>query len=249
MECAQRVLVFDAVLHAQISFTVDEHKSVRQLHSMIKPILSCFKFVKLIALGIALTLLPGCAAKRAYVCARTNPRHHPDSTHTYAIASHSIPRPDDELLRQFLEAELRSRGFRIVSQAQADYTFAFWFDDAWLPAKRLVYGDGSPYSPPPPTVHAPFSTPPSGGTVIMRVQPRNPADYMPHVVDDPYPVHGIRLKLYPGGSSSTNQLQTIWDGYIDAGSRLPAKLQPVLIQRLLDYFGKEFVGKIKLKRE
>ncbi len=222
--------------------------AARQAHGMIRHFSPCLHIGKLFTLALVLALLPGCASKQAYVCARTNPRHHPDSNNTYAIASHSKPRPDDESLRRFLEAELRMRGFRIVSQAEADYTFAFWFDDTWLPAKRVVYGEDGSFFAPSPTMDQPYTQNlPYGGGIIYRESPwRDLSKSQPHVVDDPYPVRGIRLKLYPGGNATTNHLQTIWDGYIDAGAKLPSRLQPVLIQHLLDYFGKEFTGKIRL---
>ncbi|MEI9963096.1 MAG: hypothetical protein WDM76_18880 [Limisphaerales bacterium] len=56
----------------------------------------------------------------------------------------------------------------------------------------------------------------------------------------------IRLDLYANPKTQTGNPQLAWTGWIDAGENLSAKRTPVLINALLNYFGKDYSGRATL---
>ena len=190
----------------------------------------------------------GCASRTAYVIARQNARYPLTCANKIAIADHAHPREEEEVLRQALLGELRQQGFELVAPDKAEFSLTYWIDESWRRGKIVVsnregfWADpnrepGTPYLPAvPPYFGRPGFTRPYG----------EPQIGIQHVVDVPYATRGIRLKLFDQASMRSGRMETAWDGYIEGGDRVATQREPVLLRTLLQYFGKDFVGRAKL---
>ena len=73
----------------------------------------------------------GCASHSAMIIAQ---RHTPDflgTTNKICLASQNQPRPEEQVLRPVLTAELEREGFEIVNSSNAEYTLVYWQDNSW----------------------------------------------------------------------------------------------------------------------
>lgn len=185
----------------------------------------------------------GCASKQAYVIARLDPQYSPTSSNKLALARQNQPRSEEQELSRALVAELERQGFQIVPQAEADYTLACWIENDWRTQKTIVR-----------TVE-PGLVLRGGVPTQMPLAPGSPTQFYHHqlhhhqvarVVDEQVPAQGIRLRLYPRESPQAGRFQPAWDGYIDGGSKISLKRQPILLKTLLGYFGRDFNGRATL---
>lgn len=198
-------------------------------------------------LCVALRLLPllvplltaACSSSSAYV----NARRHPGCTFTaasrIAIAPHREPRIEEQVLQQALQLELQSQGFQLVDAADADFTLACWIEEAWKPGKQVVYVRRA------------------GMRGIQLAQPlllpggdfgsMNPT-FTPRIVNAPYNVQGIRLKLLPARAGGSERFRPAWEGYIEGGATVRARREAVLLRTLFQYFGRDFDGQSPLAK-
>jgi hypothetical protein len=189
-----------------------------------------------------ITLVTGCTSGTAYIIARKNTQYVWNATSKIAIADQAYPREEDQGLRQVVLTALLQQGLDLVAPGNADYTLAYWIDESWKTGKKLVT-DRSGYwwdpirEPGPPLARniPPILGQPGFGVAYREIIPQQ------RVVDAPYAIKGIRLKLIPRSS-----LQTAWDGYIEAGTQVAEDREPLLLRTLLNYLGKDFVGRAKL---
>ncbi len=192
------------------------------------------------------TLLTGCAGRTAQVIARATSQSPVTALRRLALSPHAKPSPAETTLRTNLIAELERRGFELVAPPNADYTLAFWLEDSWKPGKRVEYfyhGRWTTVYPMP--ARLPVAVGPWG-----TVYEEDPAFVRQRVVDFPYFIQGIRLKLYPGANHQPggHSLEPVWEGYIEGGTKIRKNQQPRLLRALLDYFGQNFDGRAPLSR-
>jgi hypothetical protein len=198
----------------------------------------------LFGLMVCLPLLTiSCASPTAYVIARQSARYPLSLTNRITIADHAQPREEEQSLRTTLLAELHQLGFKVVSPDQAEYTLTYWIDESWKRAKIVVSDrEGTWAIPHDADIHSaalPAFFGPTGTSYERSLG-------MQHVVEVPYETKGIRLKLFHQESMRAGQMLTAWDGYIEGGDQISAKREPVLVRTLLNYFGKDFIGRAKL---
>jgi hypothetical protein len=158
-----------------------------------------------------------------------------------AILKQARPSPEDESLERAVAAELELRGFQLVAQNESELTLACHAEDNALHASRN--------DPPCPLdyyqMQRPVILPASGGYIEppgISSQYFVPTTQTEHAVI----VRGIRLQVYPTRSLQTGRFETAWEGYIQAGLKLRPEQQHALIRTLLDHFGRDFAGKVKL---
>ena len=85
---------------------------------------------------------------------------------------------------------------------------------------------------------------PGVGSVIVEQYPKFPP--APTYIEDTADVRGIRVQVYPTQQLLAGRFETAWDGYIEAGLRLRPEQRNLLLRTPLDYFGREFSGKVRL---
>lgn len=193
---------------------------------------------------LALATATGCASHKAYVLARRDPQYSPNPTNRIALVNHLKPRPEEEALRAILTAELKQLNFHLVPQEQADYTLTYWIENNW----ELRKVPEQTYDPSfgPPFTTAPIGPLPPGATVFYQDTLHPPHRAMETMVEHAIPVQGIRLQLYSRPSTPAGRPETVWEGYIDAGSKVAPEREPVLLKTLLTFFGKDHAGRTKL---
>lgn len=202
---------------------------------------SALRWVLLLVLLAGVT---GCASNTAYVIARRDIRFNLTATNKLTLATHPHPSQSTRALHQTLVAVLEENGLELVPPAAAEFTLTYWLDDSWKPGKKVIYRQGGRQLDSYPMSPATFYADPSGGIFDYSAEP-----VIPKVVDVPYHVQGIRLKVYPKSGTATGQFETAWEGYIEGGDRVSAKRGPVLLRTLLQYFGQDFIGRANLIRE
>jgi len=191
-------------------------------------------------------LLAGCATNHPTVGAWRGTGFHPARTDQIALTSRPDPSAEDAELGRVLVAELKREGFKLVPAAEADYTLAYVLEDdstaTYMPQHDFVVATPAQTSqdlaasatPPPPGFSRPQAglTPASslGSTVVV------------------YSNKGIRLYLYTNPQTHPGGLQLAWSGCIEAGQRVPAEREPVLIAKLLTYFGQDYHGTVDLEK-
>jgi hypothetical protein len=201
-----------------------------------------------ILLICALTLGPGCTTRSAYIVARKGTQCQVAAAGKIAIADQAHPRPEESALREALLAELRQMGFALVAPAQADYSLIYWIDEAWKPGTKVVANREGCWNDlglePGPLFF--WSVPPyfvPRGYLYLD-QPSS----MQRVLDAPYAVKGIHLKLFSQESIRAGRFDTAWDGYIEMGSYVRERREPILLRTLLAYLGTDFIGRARLVR-
>jgi hypothetical protein len=185
----------------------------------------------------------GCASRGAYVFARQNAQYQLSATNQIAIADHAHPREEEQALRQALLAELEQQGFELVAPDKAEYTLTYWIDESWKRGKLVVSNREGTWAYPDSHFQGapPYFDPPGFPYPYGQPEPG-----IQHVIDVPYSTMGIRLKLFDQAGMRSGRMQTAWEGYIESGDRVSAKREPVLLRTLLQYFGRDFVGRAKL---
>jgi hypothetical protein len=196
-------------------------------------------FRSLLLLGLVVVFASGCVSHRRnfYVVARTT-RSVPLNPNQALALTPSVTSSEAELqLRTDLRAELERRGFQFGPAAQAEFTVACWLEDSWKPGKRVLY-----YNRMTDTwmVDEPMTSYPISYDLDYR--PGYPTRM--RVVSEPVYYQGIRVKVYPTARqlAGTNQLDAVWDGYIEGGAKVRPGHQPILLRTLLEYFGANFDG-------
>jgi hypothetical protein len=201
-----------------------------------------------ILLICALTLSPGCITRSAYIVARKGTQCQVAAAGKIALADQAHPRPEERALREALLAELRQMGYALVAPAQADYSLIYWIDEAWKPGTKVVANREGCWNDlglePGPLCF--WSVPP-------YFVPRGYLDLdqplsVQRVVDAPYAVKGIHLKLFSQESIRAGRFDTAWDGYIEMGSHVRERREPILLRTLLAYLGTDFIGRAGLVR-
>lgn len=190
----------------------------------------------------------GCASRTAYVIARRDTQFNLSRTNKISLAGHPHPRESELALQSALVSALQERGITLVPSDQSEFTLTYWLDDSWKPGKKVQYYYHGTWWDSYPTAASALITSPDllyidlhGG--MYREEPRIVSQ---RVVDSPYYIQGIRLKLYPKNSAGAVQFQAAWEGYIEGGTRVYQKRQPVLLRTLLNYYGKDFNGRAPL---
>lgn len=191
------------------------------------------------ALLSLLLLLAGCAKRSSDIVARCGPQPVMTGASRIALLPTAQPRPEDLVLQKVVVAELERNGHRIVPQAEADYTMTCYVEENFV--TRLQAST-------PMLNHT--SMPGSPGTGVYLVQPTesfpglNPEERLPRV--EKIPRQGIRLRFYSGPSLRAGRFETTWEGYIEDGFTLRPERQPILVKTLLSYYGRDFIGRVKL---
>ena len=192
----------------------------------------------------------GCASRKAYVIARLDPQFSTASFNKISLAQQNQPLPDEQELGRALIAELERLGLQIVPQDAAEYTLACGIENNWRTRKIIVHAveaiepglvrSGGIITPMP---YSPIYVSPGGWHgPYYHTAPFQ----MTRVVDEQIPAQGIRLRMYSRHSINAGRFQAVWDGYIDGGSKVTRRRQPILLKTLLGYFGKDYSGRVAL---
>jgi hypothetical protein len=201
----------------------------------------CIQSALLLAVIVVLT---GCSSPNAYVIARRDARFNLSNASKITLGEHSHPREAEEVLKHDLLAALTERGISLVTPEQAEFTLTFWLDDSWKPGKKFEYEDNSSIMFPRPMAIPPPRGFGSPSTVIYDGSVVEP----PRVMDWPYYIQGIRLRVYPRTGDPALRLQAVWEGYIEGGDRVSKKREPALLRTLLNYYGHDFNGKALVEK-
>lgn len=204
----------------------------------------------MIPLGIcALTLaVAGCSSRTAYVIARQNAQYQLCTTNRIVLSDPAQSRTEDQTLRKALLAVLHQRGFNVVTSDESEFTLTCWVDESWDRARKVISsgegywadtGFGSGYN------SAPLPRPGIEPAGAIYIYPERDTAIQ-RVVEVPYSVKGIRLRLFRHDSEHPGRPETAWEGYIEGGDRVSEEREPILLRTLLNYFGKDFIGRAKL---
>lgn len=202
----------------------------------------------LVQIGLLLTLtglMTGCASRTALVIARSDAQFNLSATNKISLAAHAQPRESELALQQALLTALQEHGIELVSPAQADFTLAYWLDDSWKPGKKVIYYYNGGWQNTYPMAQPTFISAGPQGQVMYE----NQHPIRQRVVDSPYYIQGIRLKIYPKTGVNADPFKAAWEGYIEGGSRVSQKREPILLRTLLNYYGKDFNGRAPLLLE
>lgn len=201
-----------------------------QLHCLLLPFLTI--------------LLAGCASNHPTVGAWRSAGFSPAPTDKIAFTLRPNPSDEDAEAGRILTAELERKGFNLVPLAEADYTLAYAVEDdsteTYLPRRDFAL------SPPPQTSQDILASAAPGPSGYMRA----PSGFAPSIGPTVVVYHskGIRLYLYTNPQTHSGKFQLAWSGCIDAGERVSAKREPLLIEALLGYFGQDYVGRVALSQ-
>jgi hypothetical protein len=193
----------------------------------------------LLLLGLVVVFASGCVSHRRNfnVVAHAKLPAPLTTNQPLALAATAVGSEPELQLRADLRAELERRGFQFVPTAQADFTVACWLEDSWKPGKRVQYYNHMTGKW---VADEPMLAYPIGNAFDY------PPDYptRKRVVSEPVYYQGIRVKVYPTARqlAGTNQLEAVWDGYIEGGAKVRPGHQPILLRTLLEYFGTNFDG-------
>jgi hypothetical protein len=204
----------------------------------------------MVALGFSLVvLLTGCTSRTAYVIARRDASFDLNANSKICLAPHAQPRSSELTLQRDLLTALQDHGISLVPHDQADFTLTYWLDDSWKPGKKVVYYQNGAWSERHPMANPSFY---QARGVIGTRSPMIYVESSPtsqRVIDAPFYVQGIRLKLYPKNSTGGVEFKTAWEGYIEGGARVSHKREPVLLRTLLHHFGQDFNGRAPLMEQ
>lgn len=193
-----------------------------------------------VLLWILLTIVfTGCASRTAYVVARLDPQFQISAKNKICLANHAQPRESELTLQRDLESALQEYGITLVPPDQAEFTLTYWLDDSWKTGKKIEYYYNGAWQDSDPMAHDPGLSAPGIGKYDAPMY-QEFTSVPKRVVDSPYYVQGIRLKLYPKNSNGGVQFQTAWEGYIEGGNSVSQSREPALLRTLLNYFGKDF---------
>lgn len=183
-------------------------------------------------LPVLLVLIAGCATKPS-VIARKNPAYSPTLTSRISIPKRDLRTADLDELGRALNAEFVRRGVTLVPSGKSEYALSFWIEDNWKGA--------------PPDGRQRLLGSPGNRLVVTDTYYRTTTGSYPTISGgrDVYS-KGIRLRLFVSQPNGTNRLETAWEGSVDGGPRMSAEHYRALLHVLLDYFGKDFAGKVKL---
>jgi len=178
-------------------------------------------------------VLSACA-QRTKLVARRNSDLAPTFADPIALSQPSDRDPELDDLGRALSAELARRGAHIVSSAESEYVLACWIEEfeedtpvgAQVRGVRVPPGSGSVY-------YRGYS----GG---MSARADGAYTYNPVITDN------IRLRLFISKPDNDNRPVTAWEGSVDGGLRLSPKKYPALLRTLLDHFGTDYIGRVKL---
>jgi hypothetical protein len=203
----------------------------------MKTLFLLMPFLAMLSAGCATTNHPTLAARRG-------DGFSPARTDKIALTLRPNPGPEDALLGRLLTAELQREGFHLVPPEQADYTLVYAVEDdstaTYLPERDFVVATpqeteqqrAASATPPPPG----FSRPRPGFTPASSIGPT--------VVV--YHDKGIRLYLYTNPQTHAGKFELAWSGCIEAGERISPDREPMLIKKLLGYFGQDYLGQVNL---
>ena len=189
----------------------------------------------------------GCASRTAYVVARQDPQFNISANSKICLANHAQPRKSELDLLRDLEIALQELGITLVPSDQAEFTLTYWLDDSWKVGKKIEYYYNGAWQDTDPMTHGTRYHETSGGPYGAPLY-QEFTSAPKRVVDSPYYIQGIRLKIYPKSSAGGVHYQTTWEGYIEGGNRVSQSREPVLLRTLLNYFGKDFNGHAPLAR-
>ncbi len=190
-------------------------------------------------------LLAGCASNHPTVGAWRGAGFSPAQKDKIALTLRPNPSYEDAEVGRVLTAELQREGFNLVPLAEADYTLAYAVEDdsteTFLPARVFAL-------PAPPQISNIIIAP--GMLVSHGIFDPRTQEFQPSI--DPtvvvYHAKGIRLYLYTNPKTHPGGLQIAWSGCIDAGVRVSAEREPLLIRALLAYFGQDYIGRAELDK-
>lgn len=180
----------------------------------------------------------GCALRSTQLVARRG--EVPPSASARHIALMPQPQPtfEENRLRHNVATALGQSGFQVVEPRDADLLVACQIEQNWKSRSRIIY---------PPARHP--GIPPMVGPAhtVVIAEERSWSDPTPVVTQDFIGVKGIRLQFYDAHAPAARRFETVWEGYIEAGLDLAPERQPALLQILLDYFGRDYSGRVKQK--
>ena len=190
-------------------------------------------------------LLTGCASNHPTVGARRGTGFAPAPTDKIALTLRPNPSAEDAELGRILTAELKRGGFNLVPQAEADYTLAYAVEDdsteTYLPQRDFAV------SPAPQTTRDIIL---SANAALPGFTRAPPSGFAPSLGPTVIVYHnkGIRLYLYTNPKTHPGGLEMAWSGCIEAGDRVSAKREPLLIEALLTHFGQDYIGSVNLNK-
>jgi hypothetical protein len=199
--------------------------------NMLKPLL-------LLAL---ILVTGGCASRRTNLIARTGGAPLPPQIRNVSLMPRASQSSAERMLETQLAAELQRRGLNIVPQGASDFIVAATIEDNW-----------DTHDIAPITIHqsrqsAPAIVPATGGfSTAVMIAPTY--DSPSQEVKTHIRTQGIRLRLYRTVELKQGRFQTAWEGYLEAGLSLHPEQQPMLLQVLCDYLGRDFIGHVKTRQ-
>ena len=189
--------------------------------------------LQLLACGL---LVVSCASNRTNLVARTSGEPLRADLRNISLMPRQSSTPAERALDESLAAELRRRGIAIVAQGESDFTLSVNVEENWDTLTRNEY---------PHVITTPsYST---AGTSQMFVL-SEPDLLFPEKVETHIRTEGIRLRLYDTRAVKQGRFVTTWEGYIEAGLRMRPEQPPQLLRMLLDYLGKDFIGRVKIPK-
>ena len=194
-------------------------------------------------LSLLTIVLAGCASNHPTMGAWRGAGFSPARSDKIALTLRPNPSAEDAEVGRILTAELEREGFNLVPLAEADYTLAYAVEDdsteTYLPRRDFTI------SPPPQTSNVIMASGIPGPPGLTPVTPQGyQSSIGPSVIV--YHSKGIRLYLYTNPKTHPGGFQIAWSGCIDAGEKVSAKREPLLVEALLGYFGKDYVGRVTL---
>jgi hypothetical protein len=222
-------------------------KGQKTIASILLSISICFSMkAKCLLLTLMTILSAGCATNNGViVSARHDAHFSPTRTDKISMALRPNPSAEDAALGSILQAELKSEGFDIVTNADADYALACLVEDD--STVETYWHHELVASPNPYVVTLPPQT--TGDRIVQDLTGQRQREFG-ETVTVPVAVtvqrKGIRLYLYTNPKTHPGGLQIAWQGCIEAGKTIPAGRELVLIRTLLGYFGQDYVGRVTL---
>jgi hypothetical protein len=189
-----------------------------------------------------LVLSAGCTTHLADIVARRGSPPLPSNGRNVALMTSVQARPQDGPLQRVVVAELERNGYHIVTQPEADYTLVCYVEDNWLtqlgPSAWLDLPSSSPS----------ITVLPADRKVVAE---KRETHYDPYLTSnycpkEKVPKQGVRLRFYSSPSLQAGRFETAWEGYIEAGLTLRPEREPLLVKTLLTFFGRDYVGRVKL---
>jgi hypothetical protein len=182
-----------------------------------------------------ITFSTGCVSNRVNVGAWRDSNFSPTRTSKIALILMSNPSIEDAELGRVLMSELKRENFNLVPYSEADYTLACAVEDD---SEQIYTPSQQPFLSTSPQI-----TGQAYDESAFRTQQTQfpPTLVVVHKKD-------IRLYLYTNPQTHPGSLQIAWTGSIEAGEKISADREPVLIETLLRYFGQEYAGPVKLPK-